>query len=85
MHKALSVAARPGHIFSLRFDDGTSGEISIYDRLFGPMFEPLKDEAFFAKVTIDRFGAVCWPNGADLDPLALYDRLKAQSLTKQAV
>jgi Protein of unknown function (DUF2442) len=36
------------------------------------MFEPLRDQAMFARVTVDDFGAVCWPNGADLAPDALY-------------
>ena len=59
----------------MTFDDGVEGEIFLADRLFGPMFEPLKDPAFFAQVRVDEFGAVCWPNGADLAPDALYRRL----------
>jgi Protein of unknown function (DUF2442) len=47
------------------------------DRLFGPIFEPLQDPSFFSKVTVDEFGAVCWPNGADLAPDALYERIRA--------
>jgi len=38
------------------------------------MFEPLKDAAFFAQAKVDEFGAVCWPNGVDLAPDALYRR-----------
>ena len=41
-------------------------------RLFGPMFEPLKKPAFFELARVDEFGAVCWPNDADLAPDALY-------------
>jgi hypothetical protein len=39
------------------------------------MFEPLKDPEFFGLVSIDQFGAVCWPNNADLAPDALYRRV----------
>ncbi len=39
------------------------------------VFEPLKDESLFSQVAVDEFGAVCWPNGADLAPDALHDRL----------
>ncbi|MBV1786942.1 DUF2442 domain-containing protein [Marinobacterium sp. D7] len=60
---------------ALAFEDGTQGEISIADRLFGPMFEPLKDPEFFALARVDEFGAVCWPNDADLAPDALYRKI----------
>lgn len=45
------------------------------DRLFGPMFEPLRDFELFAQVRVDEYGAVVWPNGADLAPDALYQGL----------
>jgi len=39
----------------------------------GEVFEPLPDPEFFKQVSIDEFGAVCWPNGADLAPDHLYE------------
>ncbi len=75
MHRVTTVAAKPHYILAITFEDGTYGEVSIVDRLFGPMFEPLKDPAFFAQVRVDDFGAVCWPNDADLAPDALYRRI----------
>jgi len=45
------------------------------DRLWGPVFEPLRDPAIFAQAFVDDFGAVAWPNGADLAPDALYRTL----------
>ena len=65
------------HQLDVRFSDGTSGVVSIADRLFGPVFEPLRDVELFRQVTVDEFGAVCWPNGADLAPDALYQRIKS--------
>jgi hypothetical protein len=61
------------------FADGTRGVLSLKTRLFGPVFEPLKDESLFAQVNIDEFGVICWPNGADLAPDALYQDLKRRS------
>lgn len=77
MRKVISVEARPEFTLFLIFDDGTQGEISISDRLFGPMFEPLKDTKFFAQVQVDEYGVVCWPNKADLDTDALYLKVKS--------
>jgi hypothetical protein len=59
------------------FDDGVQGVVSLHDRLFGPVFEPLRNPALFRQASIDEFGAVCWPNGADLAPDALHEQLRA--------
>jgi len=67
----------PLEVYRLRveFEDGVEGEVDLSGRLFGPMFEPLKDPQVFAQVGVDQFGAVCWPNGADLAPDALYEQV----------
>ncbi|MGV6808175.1 MAG: DUF2442 domain-containing protein [bacterium] len=77
MRRIVSVEVKPEFTLYLTFEDGTCGEVGLADRLFGPMFEPLKDPSFFARVEVDEFGAVCWPNNADLAPDALYRRIKA--------
>lgn len=42
----------------------------------GPMFVPLRDEAFFAHVRVDEeLGTIVWPNGADLAPDVLHDQV----------
>ena len=64
--------------FRLRvtFADDLVADIDLADRLageVGPMFEPLRDPAFFAQVSVDHeLGTIVWPNGADLAPDALY-------------
>ena len=75
MERVKRVEALPGYRLRVEFADGVHGEIELAERLFGPVFEPLKDEELFDRVTIDEFGAICWPNGADLAPDALYERL----------
>lgn len=75
MRRVTHVETKPEYTLAVTFDDGTSGEVSLADRLFGPMFEPLKDPAFFAQARVDAFGAICWPNDADLAPDALYRKI----------
>ena len=58
----------------LTFDDGSSKRVNLGPLLDGPVFEPLHDPAYFARVSVDHeCGTVVWPNGADLAPEALLD------------
>ena len=75
MPRATRLEARPHHRLFVAFSDGVAGEIDLSSQLFGPMFEPLKDPAYFALATLDEFGAPSWPNGADLAPDAIYAQL----------
>lgn len=60
----------------LKFDDGAEGTVDLQDRLFGEMFEPLKDYNQFKSFRIDpELETLVWPNGADLAPEFLRDRL----------
>lgn len=64
------------YIVWLRFQDGTSGEVDIQPSFKGPVFEPLKDIEYFKKVRVDsEIGTIVWPNGADVAPETLYERL----------
>lgn len=57
----------------LEFDDGLVREIDLKDRLRGPIFEPLRDPRFFARVAVDaELGTIVWPNGADFSPEFLH-------------
>ena len=72
MNRIVRVSAGQGYTLEVTFTDGTSGTVDLSSRLFGPIFEPLRDPALFSQVRVDEYGAVCWPNGADLAPDALY-------------
>jgi hypothetical protein len=49
----------------------------------GPMVEPLRDEAFFRRVFIE-FGVLAWPNGFDIDAIALHRDMKKLGLLAKA-
>ncbi len=77
MYRVTCVEPLPGYRLKVRFADGTEGEVALEDRLFGPMFEPLRHVPLFEQVGIDAYGVIHWPNGADLAPDALYERLRS--------
>jgi hypothetical protein len=72
LNQVIRVTPLPNYHLEIEFQDGVYGIIDLSDRLFGEMFEPLRDEAVFRKVSIDEFGAIYWPNGADLAPDAVH-------------
>lgn len=58
----------------LTFNDGAHKIVNALPLLKGPIFEPLRDPAYFARVVVDPVGGtVVWPNGADFAPEALYE------------
>jgi hypothetical protein len=73
LYRIVKLSVLPKYKLQIEFEDGTAGIVDLADDLHGAMFEPLKDEAFFRKASLDEFGVVCWPNGADYAPDAMYD------------
>ena len=61
----------------LRFNDGSEGEVDLGHELYGEVFEPLKDLAYFQRFHLDsELRTVCWPNGADFAPEFLRSSLR---------
>jgi len=78
MVDVLRLKALDGHRLWLRFTDGSEGvrDLSEVVARDGEMVQPLKDPAYFARVFVE-MGAPTWPNGFDLDPIALHERMAA--------
>lgn len=69
----LKAKAEKAHRLRLRFSNGTEKTVDVSPLLRGPVFKPLLDPAYFARVTVDPIaGTVVWPNGADFAPEALH-------------
>ena len=67
---------RGGFKIRVVFNDGVEKTIDFAEWLVGPIFEPLKDPAYFAGFFIDG-GTIAWPNGADIAPETLYERARS--------
>jgi len=60
----------------VKFEDGTEGELDLSEELYGPIFEPLRDVLYFKQVKVNpELGTIVWPNGADLAPEFLYEKI----------
>jgi len=72
---------RGGHRVWVAFSDGTEGERDFADLIAegGEMVEPLSGPAFFARVFLND-GILTWPNGFDLDSIALHMEMKEKGL-----
>ena len=72
--KVLSVEVCGPHLLRVAFSDGTAKRVDVRPLLTGPVFQPLREAGFFARVSLDPVaGTVVWPNGADLAPEALHE------------
>jgi Protein of unknown function (DUF2442) len=76
--KILKVEKLGGFRVRLYFSDGTEGDRDFSDVIAegGTMIEPLKTQKYFARVFL-QLGALTWPNGFDLDSIALHSEMKS--------
>src|SRR5438128_12487214 len=69
----LAARVTGAHHLHLKFNDGTEKAVNVLPLLEGPVFEPLREPSYFARVSVDPVaGTVVWPNGADFAPEALH-------------
>jgi Protein of unknown function (DUF2442) len=80
----IRVEPRGGYRLGVVFSDGTEGERDFSDLIAegGEMVEPLRDLKFFDRVFLDD-GILTWPNGFDLDSIALHMDMKERGLLRR--
>lgn len=77
MYDVVDARYVEGYTVWLRFEDGTEGQVDLSSELYGEVFEPLRDPAFFSQVRVNAdTGTVEWPNGADFAPEFLYEKAR---------
>jgi len=81
--RVAEVEVRPPYGLRLTFDDGSARDVDLADDLWGPMFEPLKDPAFFAQVCVDH-GTVTWPKRPRPRPTRAPRRLQSGHTSRRA-
>ena len=65
------------YIVWLQFSDGAEGDVDLAAELHGPLFEPLRDLTLFSQLRLHPdIHTLVWPNGADLAPEFLRERLR---------
>jgi hypothetical protein len=75
MNQVIKIEYRGKYVYHIMFDDGVEGAIDFSEYLSrGPIFEPLKDKTLFSKAKVEG-GTIGWPNGADVAPETLYEKI----------
>ena len=79
----VSIAYQKDYVFRICFDDGLEGDADFAEYLdTGPVFAPLKDVAYFQEARIEG-GTIAWPNGADIAPETLYEKVLSANKSLQ--
>ena len=69
-----------GFKIRLSFTNGEEGVVDLFDALWGPVFEPLKDPGRFRDFKVSEvLHTIAWENGADFAPEFLYERMVEQA------
>jgi hypothetical protein len=81
----VKVEKLDGFRLRVRFSDGTEGERDFSGMIAegGPMVQPLRDPIFFGRVFLE-LGTLTWPNGFDLDSIALHDEMKRAGILQRS-
>lgn len=64
--------ALPGYKIEISYPDGVYGIIDLSDSVGRGVFDPLKDESFFSKVHIGKFGQIAWDDQIEICSDAAY-------------
>ena len=74
MHYVAEAEYVAGYKIRVRFEDGHIKLVDLGFHLDGPIFEPLRDLAYFRRFVVNsEIDTIVWPNHADFSPDFLYE------------
>ena len=80
--RVVEVKPLDGFRLWVRFQNGRVGIIELANKLWGPMFESLKNPDLFFQASVNsELETATWPNGADLAPEFLYQQVAQHGVT----
>ena len=76
-HRIVEATQAGEFTLHLRFADGTEGDVDLREELYGEVFLPLRDPAYFSQFTLHpELHTITWPNGADFAPEFLHAKVQ---------
>jgi hypothetical protein len=82
MHYVTEASYVTDYKIKVRFENNEVKVVDLGPHLDGPIFQPLKDIAYFKSFTVNQdIDTVTWPNNADFSPEFLYE--VGQSVSEQ--
>lgn len=85
MIDVIGIKRLGNYSLEIEFSDGSRGVRDFADVVArqGEMVRPLRDRDYFARVFIED-GALTWPNGYDVDSIALHEEMKEAGLLRRS-
>jgi hypothetical protein len=79
LNEITDIEYRGGHVYYLRFDDGSEGDVDFSEYIGrGPVFEAFADLGFFQKARVEA-GTISWPNGVDIASETLHEKVRQEA------